>query len=194
MDQKRNSTTSLSQSHAGFLGLVCLAVAAVSGCAALGYSSEVVWRVKSPDGQLVAVCQQVPVFDGPNYDVRLERPDGTVVRQLYGIGDGDPCSEVVWSPDGQLLAVLSAHVALVRFVDVGWALSHPDVQTAAWSWRMVSLSTERLHLRGHDLRFVGPMAVELVACPAIRGSTGSCGTDSTIRRFEIPQPVVTGHK
>ncbi len=172
-----------------------LVVVSVSGCVALGYSNRVLWRVASPTGALIAICQEVPGFDGPGYNVRLERPDGGLVRQLYDIGDGDPCSEVVWSPDGQTLAVLSGHVARLRFVDVGWALANPDVQTAHWSWRMLSLSTEQVHFRGAQLRFVAPTTIELAVCPAQPGPfTGSCGTDSSIRRFDIPQPVVTGHR
>ena len=174
---------------------VCFVVAAMSGCAALGYSNRVLLRIASPNGQFVAVCQEVPAFDGPGYAVRLERPDGRVVRQLYEIGDGDPCSEVVWSPDGQTLAVLSGHVARVRFVDVAWALNRPDVPTAHWSWRQVDLSTEQTHLEAAHLRFVAPTTVELSVCPARPGRfRGSCGTDSSIRRFDIPKPVVTGHK
>lgn len=166
---------------------------AACGCAAFGYTDEVLWRVASPDGQLVAVCQEVPVFDGPNYDVRLEKPDGTPVRQLYGIGDGDPCSEVAWSADGRTLAVMSGHVARIRFVDVEWALSHPEIRTSSWSWRQVDLSSERTHVEGTGLRFVGPATVELSLCGARpQGSNVMC--QSELRRFEIPQPIVTGHK
>ncbi|MBE3087967.1 MAG: hypothetical protein IMZ71_02465 [Chloroflexi bacterium] len=151
------------------------------------------WRVASPNGQIVAVCQEVPAFDGPGYDVRLERPEGGLMRQLYRSGDGDPCTEVVWSPDGRTLAVLSGHVARVRFVDVGWALDHPEVQTAYWSWRQVDLSTERARLEGSELRFVGPTAIELQVCSARSGgSSTSRGTDSLTRRLDIPLPI--GHR
>jgi len=81
-----------------------------------------------------------PTFDGPDYEVRLERPNGAVVAELYEIGDGDPCDEVGWAPDGSVLAVLTGHVARVRFVDIAWALAHPEVATHNWSWRQVDLS------------------------------------------------------
>jgi len=63
---------------------------------------------------------------------------------------------------------------------------------AHWSRREVSLSTERVRLRGHDLRFVAPMTVELVVCPAVSGATGDCGAGSSKRRVEVPESVVTG--
>lgn len=172
-------------------GLLALGAA---GCAALGYSDRVLWRLPSPDGRTVAVCQEVPAFDGPDYDIRLERPDKTLLRSLYGIGDGDPCSEMVWSPDGRTLAVMTAHAARVRFVDVAWALDHPSTRTAYWSWREVSLSTNEQWLRGHGLRFTGPLEVELRLCPMSRGArTDVPCDDARVRRFEIPQPIVTGH-
>ena len=80
---------------------------------------------QSPDGNVVAVCQEIPEFDGPGYDLRLESPGETNIAQLYHIGDGDPCSELAWSPDGTVLAGLSAHVARIRFVDVASALRRP---------------------------------------------------------------------
>src|SRR5687768_18379333 len=54
-----------------------LALLVCGGCARLGFSNRVVHRVPSPDGQFLAVCQEVPAFDGPDYTVRLERPDGS---------------------------------------------------------------------------------------------------------------------
>jgi hypothetical protein len=192
MNQIRHAVVTDSSRSVGVVVAVCLAVAGVSGCAGLGYSNRVLWRVTSPDGQIVAVCQEVPAFDGPGFDLRLERPDGGLRRQLYEIGDGDPCTEVVWSPDGRTLAVLSGQVARVRFVDIGWALDHPEVQTAHWSWRQVDLSTERARVEGSELRFVGPTTIELQVCPArSRGSSTSCGTDSLTQRFDIPVPIVT---
>lgn len=193
MNQVQPIKKSLSRRRATTLVAICAVTVAASGCAAFGYTDEVLWRVASPDGRLVAVCQEVPDFDGPNYDVRLERPDGTPVRRLYGIGDGDPCSEVVWSADGRTLAVMSGHVARIRFVDVEWAMSHPEVRTSSWSWRQVDLSTERSHFEGTGLRFVRPAAVELNLCGARpRRSNAAC--ESELRRFEIPQPIVTGNK
>jgi len=173
---------------------VLLAVLGMYGCADLGFRDRVLWRVAAPGGELVAVCQEVPGFDGPSYDVRLEGSDRRVVRRLFVAGDGDPCSEVVWSPDGRTLAVLSGHVARVRFVDVGWVLDHFDIETAVWSWRQVDLSTERERLFGTHLRFVGPRSVELQVCPAdTAGRTARCPEASATRRFEIPLPIVTGH-
>src|SRR5687768_8581751 len=113
---------------AGGVAVAALTVAA-SACSALGFTDRVLHRVPSPDRRLVAVCQEIPVLEGPAYDIRLERPDGSLVRKLY-FGDGDPCSEMAWSPDGRTLAVLTAHVARVRFVDIAWALDHPSTQTS----------------------------------------------------------------
>jgi hypothetical protein len=161
------------------------------GLTAFALSGRVLQRVATPDGGLVAVCQEVPAIDGPGYEIRLERPDQSVVRKLYAIGDGDPCTEVVWSSDGRILAVLSGHVARVRFVDVGWALDHPGIRTEYWSWRQVDLSNERLRVSGSGLRFVGPLSVEIQVCPvsALRTSP-----KASARRFEIPVPIVTAHK
>lgn len=183
-----------SDRHAGMWLAAGLAVLVVVGCAAPGHSNRVLWRVASPDGQLVAVCQEVPVVDGPSYDVRLERPDGTLIRRLYGIGDGDPCNEVVWSPDARTIAVLSGRVARMIFVDVAWALAHPDVETAHWSWRQVSLSSEQRHVEGSHLRFVGPTAIELRVCQARSAeSHEGCPQGSATKQVDIPLPIVTGH-
>jgi len=140
------------------------------------------------------VCQEVPVVDGPDFDVRLERPDGSLVRHLFTSGDGDPCSEVVWSPDGRILAVLTGHVARVKFVDVSWAVAHPGAQVAHWSLREVSFSTDQVRLQAHDLQFVAPMVVEMTVCPGVSGATGNCGTAASSRRFDVPSSVITGQK
>ena len=168
------------------------------GCTALGFSNSIVWHLPSPDEQMFAVCQEVPQFDGPGYVIRLERPDRTVLRRLYEIGDGDPCSEMAWSPDGRTLAVLSGHVARVRFVDVAWALSHSATTTAYWSWRQVDFGTERNWLNGAGLHFVGPLTVELQLCSNQHGrmqpnGRRTCGDDAMTRRVDIPLPIVTGH-
>ena len=167
----------------------CIVVS--SACAALGYSNRVLWRVPSPDGQFVAVCQEIPAFDGPGYDVRLETHDGSVIRQLYQIGDGDGCSEVVWSADGRTLAILTGHVARIKFVDVSWALDHREIRTAYW--RDVDLSTEQTRLVGADLQFVGPTTVQLNVCEAVsKNSQVRC--QGKIQRFDVPTPIVTGHR
>lgn len=115
--------------------LVILAALGSQGCAELGYSDRVLHRVPSPaDAALIAVCQEIPAFDGPDFDIRLERPDTTVVRRLYRIGDGDPCHEMAWSADGRTLAVVSSHVARAIIVDVAWTLSRPETRTEYWSW------------------------------------------------------------
>ena len=196
MNRIREANVTTSSRSVGVVTAVCLAVAGFCGCVGLGgYSNRVLWRVTSPNGRIVAVCQEAPAFDGPGYVVRLERPDGGLMRRLYEIGDGDPCAEVVWSSDGRTLAVLSGYVARVRFVDVGWALDHPGVQTAYWSWRQVDLSTEGVRVEGSDLQFVAPTTVELRVCPVRSGgSPPSCGTGSLAHRFDIPMPIVTGHR
>lgn len=176
--------------------LVALTLAAVVvACVKLGYSNRVLWRVTSPDSELVAVCQEIPVFDGPSYDLRLERPDGTLVRRLYKVGDGDPCTEIKWSPDGRALVVLSGHVARMVFVDVAWALANPNVETAHWSWRQVSFSSDRQHLEGSHVQFVSATTVELRLCPPrSTAQPERCPEGSPLKRFEIPLPIVTGHR
>ena len=177
------------------LVLVALTTAMIGGCAELGYSSRVLWRVMSPDRGLVAVCQEIPVFDGPSYDVRLERPDGTLVRRLYTSGDGDPCTELEWSPDGRALVVLSGHAARMVFVDVAWALDNPTLETAYWSWRQVSFSSERQHLEGSQVHFVSATTAELRLCRArSTAQPEGCPEGSLLKRFDIPLPIVTGHR
>lgn len=166
----------------------CLAVAA--GCDGLGYSNRVLWRVSSPDGQFVAVCQEIPALDGPGYDIRLEKRDGSQIRQLYQIGDGDPCSEVVWSADGRTLGILSSHVARVKFVDVSWALAHRDVRTAYW--RDVDLSTEDARVEADGLQFIEATTVQVNICRVLpKNAPVTC--EGQTRRFEIPLPIATGH-
>lgn len=181
-----------------FAAVAALVVLGPAGCARLGFTDRVLLRVLSPDGQTVAVCQEIPEFDGPGFAVRLERPDGTVVRRLCEIGDGDGCSEIAWASDGRTLTVLTAHVARLRFIDVAWALSHPTVETAYWSWREVSLAGEGQSVMGKGVRFTDRMEVELQLCPYNQETvrrTGilECTGQSVTRRARIPQPIVTGH-
>lgn len=133
-----------------------IAAWALSGCQA-----RTVIRAMSPDGQFVAVCRAIPVFDGPDFEVRLERPDGSVVRTLYRIGDGDACDEIAWAPDGQGLAILTGHLARVRFVDVAFARAHPDVEPRSWYWQQIDLSREGDRRFGRHLQFVGARELEL---------------------------------
>jgi len=178
--------------------LAALIFLGLAGCARLGFTDRVLLRVSSPDGETVAVCQEVPEFDGPGFAVRLERPDGTVVRRLYEIGDADGCSEIAWASDGRTLAVLTAHVARLRFIDVAWAVSHPSVETAHWSWRQVSFAGEGQFVLGKNVHFTDRMEVELQLCPYSQATvrrTGilGCSGRSVTRRVSIPQPIVTGH-
>jgi hypothetical protein len=159
-------------------------------CAKLGYTDRVRWRLPSPDGKWLAVCQEVPEFDGPSYAVRLQRPDGTVIGQIYQNGDGDPCSEMAWSPDSRTLAILSGHVARVRFIDVAWALEHM-AEVRRVFWPQIDLGNERLHRNAGGLRFTGPREIELQVCgerPYTPGDAGrrSCGADAETRRIAAP--------
>jgi hypothetical protein len=177
--------------------IVGIAAAAGPGCSELGYTNRVLWRVPSPDGNVVAVCQETPEFDGPGYDLRLESAEGTRIAQLYHIRDGDPCSELAWSPDSNVLAVLSAHVARIRFVDVASVLRQPTARTEHWSWRQVDLSTERDLRQGKDLRFVAPLEVEVAVCSyslrdTQRTHIRTCTSQEVRKRFPVPLPVKTG--
>lgn len=170
-----------------------------TGCGAFGYTDRVVWRIPSPDDRLVAVCQEVPIFDGPNYTIRIERRDGSFVRGLYDIGDGDPCSEMTWSPDGRTLAILSGHVARVRFVDVAWALSHMETPTAHWSWRIADFGSDVNPLKADHLRFVDTTSIEVRLCNDAQGlqlpdGRQDCSASGRLKRLEIPVPLVTGHR
>jgi hypothetical protein len=164
--------------------VVGVVVVLLSVTASLGLVASTVLRVPSPDGRFVAVCKAIPVFDGPDYAMRLERPDGTLVTQLYRIGDGDPCVEVIWAHDSSTIAVLTEHVARIRFVDVSWALAHPGVATQYSSWRQIDLSRPDRPRTARHLRFVGRREVELdLRAPK---------TGSTVRqRVAIPEPVAT---
>ena len=175
---------------AGAISLA-LAVASLASCRELGFTSRVLWRVPSPDGHVVAVCQELPEFDGPGFDIRLERPDGTLARRLYRSGDGDPCSELAWSTDGQVLAVLSDHVARLRFVDVTWALMQPANRELWWSPRQVDLGREGSLRLGKNLRFVGPREIELTTCSyspleTQRTHQMRCTSNERRRRVTVP--------
>jgi hypothetical protein len=166
------------------LVLVC---ALLSGCAGLGYTSRVRIRAASPDGQLIAVCQEVPVFDGPNFEVRLERPDGTRLHRVLQSGDGDPCDEIAWSPDGRGFAMLSSHVARIMLVDVGRALELKD-KGAAWDWsRQVTLAINAGPAA--NLRFDGPASVEFDLCVATeqdpKTGVNRCAGPSRHQRLEL---------
>jgi hypothetical protein len=166
------------------------------GCARFGYSSRILHRIPSPaDGTLIAVCQEIPELDGPGYDIRLERPDATVVTRLYTIGDGDPCHEMAWSADGRRLAVLSSHVARAIVVDVEWALSRPATKTSHWSWRSVSLAYGEEHRLAHRLRFLTSEELEYQVCSNEFGRGKDwrrCTTPAETRRLLLPSAVYKG--
>jgi hypothetical protein len=169
-----------------------------AACAELGYSNRVLWRLPSPDGTLLAVCQEIPEFDGPSFDLRLEKPDGTVVKKLYQIGDGDPCSEIAWSPDGRTLAVLSGHVARIRFVDVAWALQQTS-ETRHWSWPQVDVGGERDRRNGEALRFTGPREIALHVCGDQGYKPGDagrrrCPAGAETRRISVPDRQASGYR
>jgi hypothetical protein len=171
--------------------MVGIAAALGSGCAELGYTDRILWRVLSPDGKVVAVCQETPEFDGPGYDLRLESPEGSMIAHLYHIGDGDPCSGIAWSADSRALAVLSAHVARLQFVDVDSVLRQPAARTPYSSLRQVDLSTEADLRQGRGLRFVGPREVEVTVCPyslaeTSRTGTRTCTSREIVKRFAVP--------
>jgi hypothetical protein len=146
--------------------------------------------VPSPaNAALVAVCQEIPAFDGPGYDIRLERPDATVIRRLYTMGDGDPCHEMAWSTDGHALAVLSSHVARAIVVDVASALSQPEARTAYAPWRSVGLGEGHGQQLARHLRFVTPGEIEYEVC-ANRFGRGVdwrvCAAPPSVRRLRVP--------
>jgi hypothetical protein len=171
-------------------------LAGTTGCARVGYTDRVLHRVPSPDGQLVAVCQEVPVFDGPDFTVRLERPGGQVARQLFGMGDGGGCSEVVWSPDGRSLAVVTRHVAVINIVDVAWAMAHPDVDNRHYFHRSFSFASEGSLTLAAGLRFRSSSQLEFQLCPwsmaEARRNNGrlECSEPPRAQSLALPMPFV----
>jgi hypothetical protein len=161
-------------------------------CTRWGLTNRVLLRVASPDGQLIAVCQEIPELDGPGYDVRLEHPDGSLAVRLYRIGDGDSCSEIAWAPEGSRLAVLSSHVARIRFVDVTRALGSGVTGSAkAWEWPQLDLASEADLQYGRALRFSTPRDVELITCPySLRERQDSghvrCTAREMLRHARVP--------
>ena len=180
------------------LASVMAGIVACAGCARFGYSSRVLHRVPSPDGRLLAVCQEVPIFDGPEFDVRLERPDGRLVRALFHMGDGGGCSEMVWSHDGRSLAVLTGHAANLTVVDVSWALANPSERNKHWFVRGFSFSREGNFVQATSLRFVSPLEVEFQTCEYSYAETQrnrgriSCSRPPRPQRLQIPAPLIAG--
>ena len=169
--------------------LVILAAVASQGCGELGYRDRVLHRVPSPaDATLIAVCQEIPEFDGPGHDIRLERVDGTVVRRLYRIGDGDPCHELAWAADGRTLAVVSSHVARAMVVDVARALSQPETKSGSWT-RSVSLTGQDRPRLARHVRFVAAGEIEYEVCAHEFGKGVDwrvCTAPAETRRLQLP--------
>jgi hypothetical protein len=175
---------------------VVVAAMATIGCRDLGFTNRVLWRLAAPDGKTFAVCQEIPEFDGPSFDIRLEAADGSLVRRLYRIGDGDPCTEIAWSPDGQALAVLSGHVARVRVVDVALAMRRPAEDSTRHFWPQFDFSSSELHRLGRDLRFVGSREIEFTTCAydlretqRSRGKFYRCTSSEVRQRFRVSVAV-----
>jgi hypothetical protein len=173
-----------------------IAAIAITGCRELGFTNRVLWRLAAPDGKTFAVCQEIPEFDGPSFDIRLEAADGSLLRRLYRIGDGDPCTEMAWSPDGQALAVLSGHVARVRVVDVALAMRRRPEDTTRHFWPQFDFSSSQSHRLGRDLRFVGPREIEFTTCAydlretqRSRGKSYRCTSPEVRQRFKVPAAV-----
>lgn len=185
-------TVSSSATNKRVAVLALLVGIVLAGCARWGYSNRVLLRAASPDGRLIAVCQEIPEFDGPGYDVRLEHPDGSLAVRLYRIGDGDPCSEIAWAPDGSRLAVLSSHVARIRFVDVRLALGRRSgASFKTWQWPQLDFSSETDLQYGRALRFTTSREFELATCPYSlreRQQTGQvrCSAAETRRHAQAP--------
>lgn len=182
-------------------GLVAvgLLMATGSGCARLGFTDRVLHRIPSPNGQTFAVCQEIPEFDGPSFDVRLERPDGTHLRDLFRMGDGGGCSEMAWSDDGRVLAVLTSHVAGVSVVDVEWALAHPDTRNSHWFVRGFGYSRERDGpTYARQLTFVSPQELQFEICRYSLEETQQrrgeirCAESPHPKRLRIPRTLDAG--
>ena len=146
------------------LAAASLALATTYACGQLGYSNRVLQRVPSPDGQLVAVCQEIPAFDGPGYDIRVEDLSGRVRAHLYQGLDDDQCDEIVWSADGESLAVLTRFIARVRVVNVTRSLAGSEATKRSGFITEASFSSVTAVNRGRNQRFVAPGAVEITLC------------------------------
>lgn len=162
------------------LGGVALAAGVLvygrAAAAQLGFSNRVLHDVPSPDGRFRAICQEVPAFDGPEYQTRLHLADGTLVRNLAYGGDGHPCHEVAWSPDGRLLTILARQNSALWIVD----LDDPKrnrLQTLTDQGDIAS-----------NVRFVGPRRVAYLSCSrhlARRMPDWACGVGGKDRRLGL---------
>lgn len=71
---------------------------------------------------------------------------------------------MAWSPDGRTLAVLSAHVARVHFVDAAWVVAHPEDERRGETWPQVSLAGDGEFVLGSNIAFSAADRVELDVC------------------------------
>jgi hypothetical protein len=150
-----------------FVALACLPLVAASGCGQLGYTARILWEVPSPDGQLLAVCQEVPFFDGPGHELRLEDGAGRVIRSFFGYSDADPCDELVWSANGGRLAMVTRHDGTVRILDVARALAHdskPGTVATGDLWHVSSFSDAETLRRAWNARFVSAVELQVEVC------------------------------
>ena len=144
--------------------------------AELGFRSRVLHDVRSPDGQYRAICQEVPALDGPEYQTRLHRADGTFVRNIAYGGDAQPCDEVVWSPDGKLLTILGRGNSALWIVD----LDDPRRN------RLQTLTD--LGDIASNVRFVGPRRIAYLSCSrhlARRMRSRTCESGGQDRRLGL---------
>jgi hypothetical protein len=108
-----------------------------AGCARFGWSDRVLITAPAPSRALVFVCQEIPEFDGPGYQWRLESRDGAIVRRLFTGSDGNgKCDHAVWSDDGATLAIVVG--GTIHVADVAWAMAHPEEKNTHWFVRQFS--------------------------------------------------------
>jgi hypothetical protein len=153
---------------------VLVLLVAGAGCGQLGYSSRVLHRLPSPDGRLVAVCQEIPEFDAPGYDLRVDDRGGRRQARLFRGFDADQCDEIVWAADGSALAVLTRYRALLRIIDVRSSLARPAVLTDTRPLAPAfprspfvtesDFSADGTLRRGRGLRFVSSTHFEVTVC------------------------------
>lgn len=150
----------------GALAFLVLAGVAASSCGELGYRKRELVRSPSPDGQLIAVCKEYPIFDGPGIEVWLERPGGTKLRTVHSVSDGGGCEEIAWSADGTRMAILGGFMIGVMVVDVTAALENPAGPSRAQHLQLGAGSgTERSTWRvGQHLRFVSNDEIAYDSC------------------------------
>ena len=126
-------------------------------------------------------------MDGPDFKVRLHRPDGVLIRILAFRGDGQRCDEVIWSEDATRLAIRTA--ARATLVDIDDALRKPAEQML-WN-RDVSLTWPEGS--AGKLAFAGRDILEFHACDAANvGGDGKCRIEYERRRLDISTTPARG--